>query len=110
VANFARETPVALLTKGTVREARPHIIDRIKSQEISLLVNTPEGRETTGDAHSIRLVALEHNIPYTTTRAAARATLDSIRAQKRGKLTVKTIQEYHQMINKSGDQRRTTAN
>ena len=84
-----------------VREGRPHIIDRIKSQEISLLINTPEGRETTGDSHSIRLVALEHNIPYTTTMAAARATLDSIRAQKRGKLEVKTLQEYHAMVKQS---------
>jgi carbamoyl-phosphate synthase large subunit len=43
-------------------------------------------------------VALEHNIPYTTTMAAARATLDAIRAQKRGKLEVKTIQEYHETM------------
>ena len=85
-----------------MREGRPHIIDRIKSQEISLLVNTPEGRETTGDSHSIRHVALEHHIPYTTTMAAARATLDAIRALRRGKLTVKTLQEYHGMIKKPG--------
>ena len=83
-----------------MREGRPHIIDRIKSREIALLVNTPEGRETTGDSHSIRHVALEHNIPYTTTMAAARATLDSIRALKRGKLEVKSLQEYHGMIRK----------
>ena len=90
-----------------MREGRPHIIDRIKSKEISLLVNTPEGRQTTGDSHSIRLVALEHNIPYTTTMAAARATLDAIRAQKRGKLEVKTIQEYHGMINRAERLKRT---
>jgi carbamoyl-phosphate synthase large subunit len=48
-------------------------------------------------------VALEHNIPYTTTMAAARATLDAIRAQKRGKLTVKTIQEYHEMVRGAGN-------
>jgi carbamoyl-phosphate synthase large subunit len=83
-----------------VREARPHIIDRIKSHEIALLVNTPEGRETSTDSHSIRHVALDHNIPYTTTMAAARATLDAIRALKRGKLEVKSLQEYHAKIKK----------
>ena len=42
--------------------------------------------------------ALEYNIPYTITLAAARATLDPIRAQKRGKLEVKSLQEYNGMI------------
>ncbi len=81
-----------------VREGRPHIIDRIKSQEIALLINTPEGRYTSGDSFSIRRGALEYNIPYTTTLAAARATLDAIRAMKRGKLEVKSLQEYHEMV------------
>jgi len=102
-AAFFRENGLAVTEVYKVREGRPHIIDRIKSRDISLLVNTPEGRQTTGDSHSIRLVALEHNIPYTTTMAAARATLDAIRAQKRGKLEVKTIQEYHGMVKRLKD-------
>jgi carbamoyl-phosphate synthase large subunit len=81
-----------------VREGRPHVIDRIKNREIALLINTPEGRYTPSDSGSIRLVALEYNIPYTTTVAAARATLDAIRALKRGHLEVKSLQEYHQML------------
>ncbi len=81
-----------------VREVRPHIIDRIKSREIALVVNTPRGRYTPGDSFSMRRVALEYNIPYTTTIAAARATLDAIRALKRGKLEVKSLQEYHEMV------------
>ena len=39
---------------------------------------------------------------------SARATLDAIKAQKRGKLTVKTLQEYHEMINKSEGLRKAT--
>ncbi|HZE21300.1 MAG TPA: ATP-grasp domain-containing protein, partial [Desulfobaccales bacterium] len=101
-AAFFRESGLEVTEVFKVREGRPHIIDRIKSQEISLLVNTPEGRETPRDSHSIRHVALDYHIPYTTTMAAARATLDSIRAQKRGKLTVKSLQEYHGMIAKTG--------
>ncbi len=81
-----------------VREGRPHIIDRIKSREIALLINTPRGRYTPGDSHSIRRVALEYNIPYTTTLAAARATLTAIRTLKRGELKVKSLQEYHEMV------------
>jgi carbamoyl-phosphate synthase large subunit len=99
-AAFFRENGLKVEEVFKVREGRPHIIDRIKSRDIALLVNTPEGRETTGDSRSIRHVALEYNIPYTTTMAAARATLDAIRAQKRGKLEVKSLQEYHEMIHR----------
>ena len=81
-------------------KAGPNIIDRIKSREIALLINTPEGRYTPADSYSIRRAALEYNIPYTTTLAAARATLDAIRALKRGKLEVKSLQEYHEMVEK----------
>jgi len=83
-----------------IREGRPHIIDHIKSHEIALLVNTPEGRYTPADSYSIRRAALEYNIPYTTTVAAARATLESIRALKQGKLEVKSLQEYHERVGK----------
>jgi carbamoyl-phosphate synthase large subunit len=109
-AAFFRESGLEVTEVFKVREGRPHIIDRIKSQEIALLINTPEGRETPRDSHSIRHVALDHNIPYTTTMAAARATLDSIRAQKRGKLTVKSLQEYHSMIAKPSLKRATGSN
>jgi carbamoyl-phosphate synthase large subunit len=109
-AAFFRESGLEVTEVIKVREGRPHIIDRIKSKEIALLINTPEGRETPRDSHSIRHVALDHNIPYTTTMAAARATLDSIRAQKRGKLTVKSLQEYHGMIAKDGLKRATGSN
>jgi len=105
-AAFFREQGLEVTEVFKVREGRPHIIDRVKSREIALLINTPEGRETTGDSRSIRHVALEYTIPYTTTMAAARATLDAIRAQKRGKLEVKSLQEYHGMIRKPEESRR----
>jgi carbamoyl-phosphate synthase large subunit len=103
---FFREHGLNATEVFKVREGRPHIIDRIKSQEIALLVNTPEGRLTSRDSHSIRHVALEYDIPYTTTIAAARATLDAIRALKRGKLEVKSLQEYHGMVTAKQDGRK----
>jgi carbamoyl-phosphate synthase large subunit len=81
-----------------VREKRPHIIDHLKNREINLVINTPGAHKSRGEAHSIRRVALEYNIPYTTTMAAAWATLDAIRALKQGKLTVKCLQEYNEMV------------
>jgi carbamoyl-phosphate synthase large subunit len=81
-----------------IREARPNIIDRIKNREIALVINTPRGRHTPEDSYSIRRAALEYNIPYTTTLAAAKATLHAIRTLKEGKLEVKSLQEYHEMV------------
>ena len=73
---------VAMVHK--IRAGRPNIIDRIKSQDIALLINTPMGRYTADDSFSIRRAALEYDIPYTTTIAAAKATLEAIRAVKTG--------------------------
>ncbi|MGA9460763.1 MAG: carbamoyl-phosphate synthase large subunit [Desulfobaccales bacterium] len=97
-ADFLSEHGLPVTPVSKIREGRPHIIDHIKNNEIALLVNTPEGRYTPEDSYSIRRAALEYNIPYTTTLAAARATLDAIRAMKRGKLTVKSLQEYHALV------------
>ena len=108
-AEFLRRHGLEVHEVHKVREGRPHIIDRIKSREIDLVVNTPRGRYTPGDSFSMRRVALEYNIPYTTTIAAARATLDAIRALKRGKLEVKSLQEYHEMVSKAaGNLKRAT--
>jgi carbamoyl-phosphate synthase large subunit len=100
-ADYLKEHGLPVTPVSKIREGRPHIIDHIKNNEIALLVNTPEGRYTPADSYSIRRAALEYNIPYTTTLAAARATLDAIRAMKRGKLTVKSLQEYHALVKES---------
>ncbi|MCL4502459.1 MAG: carbamoyl-phosphate synthase large subunit [Deltaproteobacteria bacterium] len=97
-AAFLTKHGLPVTSVHKIREGRPHIIDYIKNNDIHLLVNTPEGRYTPADSYSIRRAALEYNIPYTTTIAAARATLDAIRAMKRGKLEVKSLQEYHAMV------------
>jgi carbamoyl-phosphate synthase large subunit len=99
-AAFLKAQGLAVKPVFKLAEGRPNIIDRIKNREIFLLINTPEGRYTPRDSYSIRRAALEYNIPYTTTLAAARATLDSIRALKRGRLEVKSLQEYHEMMGK----------
>jgi carbamoyl-phosphate synthase large subunit len=100
-AAYLKEQGLPVTEVHKVREGRPNIIDRIKNREVALVINTPEGRYTPGDSYSIRRAALEYNLPYTTTLPAARATLDAIKALKRGKLEVKSLQEYHEMVGKS---------
>ncbi|WP_290648056.1 carbamoyl-phosphate synthase large subunit [Aquisalimonas sp.] len=62
-------------TVNKVREGRPHIVDAIKNEEINLIINTTEGRWAIADSYSIRREALHHKVSYTTTIAAARATV-----------------------------------
>ncbi len=79
-----------------VREGRPHIVDHMKNEEIALVINTAVGRETAYDSYILRRSALEHNIPYTTTLAGAKAVATGIKALLKGGLDVKPLQEYYE--------------
>ena len=57
-----------------VREGQPHIVDMIKNDEISFIVNTTEGKQAIKDSYTLRRSALLHGVPYTTTIAGAMAT------------------------------------
>jgi carbamoyl-phosphate synthase large subunit len=84
-------SPVAKVIDGI----RPHIVDRMKSGEIDLVINTPEGQHARLDSYSIRRTAVIMGIPYFTTLAAAQAAVEAIRARRQGKVAVKPLQEYH---------------
>jgi carbamoyl-phosphate synthase large subunit len=58
-----------------VLEGRPHIVDAIKNDEISYIINTTEGKQAISDSFTIRRSALQHSVPYTTTISGARATI-----------------------------------
>ncbi|MDH5424024.1 MAG: carbamoyl-phosphate synthase large subunit [Gammaproteobacteria bacterium] len=62
-----------------VYEGRPHIVDMIKNDEISLIINTTEGKKAIEDSFTIRSSALQHKVSYTTTMAGARATGQAIK-------------------------------
>ncbi|MFQ5989176.1 MAG: carbamoyl-phosphate synthase large subunit [Candidatus Methylomirabilales bacterium] len=81
---------------------RPHIVDRMKSGEIVLVVNTPEGRASRLDSYSIRRTAVTQGIPCFTTMAAANAAVEGIRALKAEGLMVKTLQEYNGGVGHAG--------
>jgi carbamoyl-phosphate synthase large subunit len=61
-----------------VREGRPHIVDMIKNGEISLIVNTTEGRQAIYESRSIRAEAVRKNVTYYTTLGAAIATCKAL--------------------------------
>ena len=98
-----RGTADALLEAGVpcravnkVREGRPHIVDMIKNNEISLIVNTTENRQAIRESHSIRREAVHRKVTYYTTIAAAKATcvaLDHLDATD-----VNRLQDLHEEL------------
>jgi carbamoyl-phosphate synthase large subunit len=61
-----------------VREGRPHIVDMIKSKEVSLIVNTTEGKKSIRESQGIRAAAVGSKVTYYTTLAAAKATCTAL--------------------------------
>ena len=78
---------------------RPNVADSIANGDITLIVNTPIGKESAHDDSYIRKAAIKHRIPYITTMAAAKAATEGIRALKENKhFGVKSLQAHHDEI------------
>ena len=78
-----------------VYEGRPHVVDRLRSGEVAMVINTTEGQKAIRDSYSLRRATLLAGIPYFTTVAAATAAVSAIEARREGPLTVRSLQEYH---------------
>ncbi|TVP80128.1 carbamoyl-phosphate synthase large subunit [Thioalkalivibrio sp.] len=77
-AAFLQGEGVEVTVVNKVTEGRPHIVDMIKNDEISFIVNTVEGKQATADSFTIRREALMHKVSYTTTIAGALATVQAL--------------------------------
>jgi carbamoyl-phosphate synthase large subunit len=89
----AHDVPAEVVYK--INEGRPHAGDRILNGEITLVVNTPLGRESFFDDKTLRRLATMHGVPCITTLTGAAATVAAIRALRDEQLDVRALQEYH---------------
>ena len=78
-----------------VNEGRPNIGDRLLNREISLVINTPLGRESFFDDRTLRRIATVLGVPCVTTLTGAAATVSAIRALREEALEVRPLQDYH---------------
>ena len=88
--------PCASVNK--VAEGRPHVVDMLKNDEISLVVNTvEEKRNAIADSRSIRTTALAMRVTQYTTIAGAWAAVEGMRLlHERGdELSVYDLQGLH---------------
>jgi carbamoyl-phosphate synthase large subunit len=84
---------VACASVSKVTEGRPHVVDMIKNDQISLIVNTTQGKQAIADSYTIRREALLHKVCYTTTTAGARALVQAI--HHRGEDQIFRLQDLH---------------
>lgn len=61
-----------------VNEGRPHIVDKIKNNEIHFIINTTEGKKAHEDSFPIRRSALQGKVYYTTTLNGADAVCQAL--------------------------------
>jgi len=78
-----------------VGEGRPHIVDKIKSGDIAMVINTSFGAKAVKDSFSIRRSALVYGVPYFTTISGAKAASLGIEALIKEGMGVKPLQEYN---------------
>jgi carbamoyl-phosphate synthase large subunit len=76
-----------------VMEGRPHIVDAIKNNEVSFIVNTTEGAQAIADSAEIRRTALQYKVSYTTTISGAEATCLALK--QLDDLNVNRLQDLH---------------
>ena len=82
-----------------LHEGRPNILDMVTNGSISLMINTPAGKDSTHDDSYLRKGAVKSKIPYITTIAAADAAAEGILAMKADNAPVlRSLQEWHQLI------------
>ena len=79
-----------------VREGRPHIVDMIKNGEISLIVNTTEGKQAIQESLSIRAAAVRKKVTYYTTLGAAVATCEAL--QHLDDSDINCLQDLHREV------------
>ena len=95
-AEYLNQSGIACRRVNKVREGRPHIVDMIKNNEFSLIVNTTEGKQAIHESVSIRAEAVRRNITYYTTLGAALATCAALRHMDDSE--VNRLQDLHNEV------------
>ena len=98
-ARVIQDAGIKVSRVNKVIEGRPHVVDKIKNREISLIVNTISGRKSLEDSYTIRREAVLQKITYYTTLASAKASVEA--HCHSGEVTVNRLQDLHKTISES---------
>lgn len=82
-----------------LHQGRPNILDAITNKEVDIVINTPNDKKDAHDDSYIRKALIKGRIAYMTTMAAAKATIEGIKAVKNQQVEeVKSLQQFHSEI------------
>ena len=95
-AAFLRERGIAVEPIFKVNEGRPHVVDRMLSGDVQMVINTPLGAPSFYDERAIRFTALRRRIPLITTLTGAASAVRAIRARRRHALSYRCLQVLHE--------------
>jgi len=83
--------PVRLVKK--LKEGHPNLIDFLADGEVSLIMNTPQGKGARTDEGRIRAAAVSHGVPCLTTLKAVEAAVRAMQALREEEMTVEALQD-----------------
>jgi carbamoyl-phosphate synthase large subunit len=76
-----------------IAEGRPNLLDKMKNNEVALIINTPSGRSSSTDEAKIRANAVANRVTCITTLSAAHAAVEACRALREQEMTVVALQD-----------------
>ncbi|KPK34461.1 MAG: carbamoyl phosphate synthase large subunit [Nitrospira bacterium SG8_35_1] len=93
-AAYLTEHNVECTKVNKISQGRPHLLDKVRDNQIQWIINTSLGSRTTEDSYSIRRSALDYHLPYTTTTSGALSMVRALETVQEKEIQVKAIQEY----------------
>lgn len=81
-----------------LQQGRPNVLDAITNGEVDIVINSPAGSKAEWDDSYVRKAAIKARISYMTTMAAAKATVEGIKARRNHEPVLKSLQEFHREI------------
>ena len=90
-ADFLKTHQLECLKVKKVREGRPHCVDRIRSGQIILVINTTSGRRSIETSFSIRRSCLDQGVPCITESEAAKAAVFALQKTQKKAILAKSL-------------------
>lgn len=99
-AEFFNQNGIKAKEVLKIAEGRPNVVDVIANKQVNFIINTPSGAKSRKDGYQIRRNAVMYGVPIVTTLAAAKASVQGIKAKKKNDWTVGSLQEFYKKNDK----------
>jgi carbamoyl-phosphate synthase large subunit len=94
-ARFLYENGIDCVPVKKVHEGRPNCVDRIRSGQVAMVINTASGRRSVEASFDIRRSCIDYSIPCITESHAAEALLLALKKQRSKEFAVSALERMH---------------